>query len=329
MSRIGEVETFITVVESGSFSAAARSLGVSKSHVSKTLSRLEERLGARLLNRTTRHLGMTDIGQDFYDRGLAVLAELEAAERAVTALQTEPRGTLRISGPLTFGVKYLTPVISKFMLKWPELRVDLHLDDRRVDLMAEGFDLAVRIVSQLDDSSFIAKRLARVRSRIWASEDYLARRGTPRVPDDLKDHDCLLYAYQRNGPTWTLVGPDGETRTVRVDGRIEVNNGEALQAAACDGLGLVIGPDFISHETVRTGRLRSVLPDWTLPDSSIWAVYPHNRHLSAKVRLLIEALAEAFGPEPWNLDTLCAGKNCGDPLTREGHAAGTAVARPA
>lgn len=309
MSRIGEVETFITVVESGSFSAAARALGVSKSHVSKTLSRLEERLGARLLNRTTRHLGMTDIGQDFYDRGLAVLAELEAAERAVTALQTEPRGTLRISGPLTFGVKYLTPVISKFMLKWPELRVELHLDDRRVDLMAEGFDLAVRIVHQLDDSSFIAKRLARMRSRIWASEDYLARHGTPQVPEDLKDHHCLLYAYQRNGQAWPLIGRDGQTSTVRVEGPLEVNNGEALLGAACDGLGVVIGPDFISHDIVRTGRLRPVLPGWTLPDSSIWAVYPHNRHLSAKVRLFIDALAEAFGPEPWNLDAACAGQH--------------------
>jgi DNA-binding transcriptional LysR family regulator len=305
MSRIGEVETFITVVESGSFSAAARALGVSKSHVSKTLSRLEERLGARLLNRTTRHLGMTDIGQDFYDRGLAVLAELEAAERAVTALQTEPRGTLRISGPLTFGVKYLTPVVSKFMLKWPELRVDLHLDDRRVDLMAEGFDLAVRIVSQLDDSSFIARRLARTRARIWASEAYLERRGTPLVPEDLKDHDCLIYAYQRSGPAWTLTGPNGEVRTVRVDGPLEINNGEALLAAACAGLGLVIGPDFISHGTVRAGQLRPVLHDWTLTDNSIWAVYPHNRHLSAKVRLFIDAMAEAFGAEPWSLDALC------------------------
>lgn len=309
MSRIGEVETFITVVDAGSFSAAARSLGVSKSHVSKILSRLEERLGARLLNRTTRHLGMTDIGQDFYDRGQAVLAQLEEAERAVTALQTEPRGTLRLSGPLTFGVKHLTPAVAQFMLKWPHLRVDMHLDDRRVDLMAEGFDLAVRIVHQLDDSSFIARRLGRVRARIWASEAYLARRGAPRTPEDLKDHDCLIYSYQRNGPTWPLVDAAGKTTMVRVDGPLEINNGEALMQAAVDGLGLVISPDFISHETVRAGKLRPVLPGWSLPDNSIWAVYPHNRHLSAKVRLFIDALSEAFGSEPWSLDGPCAEAN--------------------
>lgn len=301
MSRIGEVETFITVVDSGSFSAAARTLGVSKSHVSKILSRLEERLGARLLHRTTRHLGLTDVGQAFYNRGTTILAELEEAERTVTALQTEPRGTLRLSGPLTFGVKYLTPVVSRFMAQWPDLRVELHLDDRRVDLMAEGYDLAVRIVNQLDDSSLIARRLARAQSRLWASEAYLREHGRPEHPDDLKTHRCLLYSYQRAGQAWSLHSPDGTPHLVRVQGPLEINNGEALLNAAIDGLGVVIAPDFISNEAVRAGQLQPVLPGWTLPENSIWAIYPHNRHLSAKVRLLLDTLLEAFGAEPWNL----------------------------
>lgn len=301
MSRVGELETFIQVVDDGSFSAAARSLGVSKSHVSKTISRLEERLGARLLNRTTRKLNLTDVGQAFLDRGRAIMGELDEAERAVTALQTEPRGVLRVSAPFSFGLRHLIPVVNEFMGRHPDLRVELALDDRRVDLMDEGFDLAVRIAAQLDDSSFIAKRLGRAQPFLLASPSYLAAHGTPTQPQDLTDHRCLRYAYLRSGATWVLTNAQGRREVVRADGPFEVNNGDAILQAAEAGLGIGLLPDFICCDAVRAGRLVQVLPDWSLSEAGVWALYPHSRHLSAKVRLFIERMAEAFGGDPWIL----------------------------
>ncbi|MCA9543233.1 MAG: LysR family transcriptional regulator [Myxococcales bacterium] len=299
MSRVGELETFIQVVDEGSFSAAARNLGVSKSHVSKTISKLEERLGARLLNRTTRKLNLTDVGHAFLERGRAIMAELDEAERAVTALQTEPRGLLRVSAPLSFGLRHLIPVVSDFMVHHPELRVELALDDRRVDLMDEGFDLAVRIAAQLDDSSFIAKRLGRAQPYLLASPAYLAAHGTPKHPQDLAEHRCLRYAYLRSGPTWVLTDDQGRREAVRADGPLEVNSGDAILQAAEAGLGVGLLPDFICCDAVRAGRLVRLLPGWSLSEAGVWALYPHNRHLSAKVRLFIEHMVEAFGGDPW------------------------------
>ncbi len=303
MSRVGELETFIQVVDTGSFSAAARALGVSKSHISKTISRLEERLGARLLNRTTRKLNLTDVGQAFLERGRAIIAELDEAERSVTNLQTEARGTLRVSAPLSFGLRQLMPVVTAFMADYPDVQIELTLDDRRVDLLDEGFDLAVRILSQLDDSSFIARKLAPVQAYVLASPDYLAARGAPRHPRDLQAHACLRYAYLRSGPNWVFRRNGGQAAgdevAVRVDGPFEVNNGDAILQAVSAGRGIGLLPDFIGCAALRSGAVVQVLPEWSLLPANVWAVYPHSRHLSAKVRLFIERLAEAFGPTPW------------------------------
>jgi DNA-binding transcriptional LysR family regulator len=300
VSRIGELEAFVCVVDSGSFSAAARTLGVSKSHISKTIGRLEERLGARLLNRTTRRLSLTDVGTAFHARGHAVLAELDEAERSVTNLQTEPRGTLRITAPLTFGIRYLTPVVTEFMRKNPKLRVELNLDDRVVDLLAEGYDLAVRVGQSLEDSSLIARKVSHMCLHVVGSRAYLDGAARPETPEDLRGHPCMRYTYSATGDSWRLVHDDGTEASVRIDGPLQANNGDVSVRAVEAGLGLAYLPDFVAYEAVRDGLLEVVLRDWR-GQGGVWAVYPHNRHLSAKVRLFIDAMAAAFGHAPWSL----------------------------
>lgn len=298
MGRLDELEAFVKVVDVESFSAAARELGISKSYVSKQISRLEDRLGARLLNRTTRQLTLTDVGAVFYERCVAILDELEEAERAVNDLQTSPRGTLRMSVPMSFGTRFLAPVIAEFMAMYPDLDVELSFSDRLVSIVDEGFDLAVRI-GQLDDSSLFARRLAPVESFLCASPAYLERRGRPERPGELQEHACLRYTYLSTGAMWRLVGADGEEVAVKVAGPLLTNNGNAIVEAARHGVGVAMLPDFFVFEHLRSGELERLLPEWSCGYSGIWALYPHNRHLSAKVRLLVDFLAERFDEPAW------------------------------
>ena len=285
---------FVAVVEHESFTGAADALGVSKSHVSKQVSALEDHLGTRLLNRSTRRMSLTDVGRAYYERCAAALADLEEAELAVTQHHSTPRGVLRLSVPMSFGVQYLSPLIAEFGARWPDVRIDVELTDRVVNILDEGIDLAVRI-GQLADSSLIARRIAWVHGYLVASPAYLAERGAPEHPDDLRDHDCLVYEYQ--GPSWTFTRDD-ESITVRVDGRVRSNNGEVLVDAARRGLGIAWMPDFLSCDALSSGDVVPLLPDWSSRRLGVWAVYPHNRHLSAKVRLFVDLLAEAFGDVP-------------------------------
>lgn len=288
---------FARVVEARGFSAAAKRLGRSKSSVSKTVSALEDRLGARLLNRTTRRLSLTEAGAAFYERAARILEEAEEAELAVTRLQDEPHGTLRVNAPTNFGERHLAPALADFMARYPALAIDLALEDRFVDVVDEGFDLALRIAA-LPGSSLIARRLAPNRRVVCASPAYLERAGTPLRPSDLRRHDCLAYTYLATGNAWRFAGA-GDPVSVRIAGRLSINNGEALRHAALAGLGLVMLPTFIVGEDLRSGTLRAVLREFTDTATSVYAVYPHSRHLSAKVRAFVDFLAERFGPEPY------------------------------
>ncbi|MDX1576058.1 MAG: LysR family transcriptional regulator [Kiloniellales bacterium] len=297
-TQLDAMALFARVVEAGGFSAAARELGLSKASVSKRIARLEDRLGARLLNRTTRRLSLSEAGEAFYAGCRRMVLEAEAAEQAVTHLAAAPRGTLRVNAPMSFGQIHLAPALNAFLERYPELAVDLVLDDREVNLVQDGFDVGVRI-KPLQDSSLIARRLAPSRALICAAPAYLAAHGAPQRPEDLTRHSCLLYSYQSEPGVWLLRGPEGERR-VRVSGRLRANNGEALLEAAVAGLGITRLPSFIIGEEVRAGRLQPLLTDWTPGNPvAVHAIYPAGRNLSPKVRVFVDFLAEHFGPEPY------------------------------
>lgn len=288
---------FARVVEAESFTGAARDLGISKSSVSKQVSRLEDRLGVRLLNRTTRRLSLTEAGTAFLEGCQRVVAEAEAAEQAVARLAAGPRGVLRVNAPMSFGVRHLGPCLPEFLRRCPELAIDLTLNDRRVDLIEEGFDLAVRI-GALEDSSLVARRLAPSHRVVAAAPSYLAAHGQPDSPGDLTGHSCLRYTYQSAGAEWRFRGPGG-LRRVKVSGPLGANNGDVLHTALLDGLGIGFLPTFFVGPDLRAGRLRRLLPEWRdAQDAAIHAVYPANRNLSPKVRVFIDYLAERFGDRP-------------------------------
>ncbi|MGF1611677.1 MAG: LysR family transcriptional regulator [Kiloniellales bacterium] len=302
MQDLSSLAVFARVVEAGGFSAAAGTLGLSKSAVSKQVSRLEARLGIRLLNRTTRRLSLTEAGALFYEGCQRMVAEAEAAEAAVTHLAAAPRGTLRVNAPVSFAMLHLVPILPELMEGCPELSIDLTLNDRRVDLVEEGYDVAVRI-GRLTDSSLIARRLAPSRSLLCAAPAYLERHGTPQRPEDLARHNCLIYTYQAEGALWRFQGPEGAA-SVRVTGRLQVNNGDALCAALLAGAGIGRLPTFIAGDALRAGRLLRLLPDWPLgEEAAVHAVYPAGRAPSPKIRVFIDFLAERFGEAPyWDRD---------------------------
>lgn len=297
MARLDEMEVFAEVVESEGFSAAARRLGISKSAVSKQIGRLEDRLGVRLLNRTTRRLSLTEAGNTFYAACRRVLDEAETAEQAVSDLAAAPRGLLKLNAPMSFGFLHLSSAIPAFHARYPQITVEAAMNDRFVDLVEEGYDIALRI-GDLRDSSLIARRLAPSRAALCASPDYLERRGRPERPEDLASHDCLLYANTENPREWTVTGPGGR-QSVAVEGPLIANNGDVLCGAALGGMGITRLPTFIVGPHLRDGRLEVVLPGFPLPDQGIHAVYPHNRNLSVKVRVFVDFLAQRFGPQPY------------------------------
>lgn len=297
MLSLDVLQVFVRIAETGSFSAAARDLGLSKSAASKKLAALEDRLGARLFNRTTRRLSLTEAGSDFLERAQRILAELEEAEQAAGRLTDEPRGVLRVNAPMSFGIRHVAPALADFMMRYPDLAVTLDLDDRRVSLIEEGYDVAVRI-ADLPDSSLVARKLAPARRVVCASPAYWAERGIPAHPRELARHNCLIYAYLPAQNDWRFHGPGG-TVTVRVNGNLKANNGDVLREAALAGLGVCLAPTFLVGDDIRAGRLQAVLDAFADESLAIYAVYPHRRHLSAKVRAFVDFLAGRFGPEPY------------------------------
>ncbi|MBT4890127.1 MAG: LysR family transcriptional regulator [Rhodospirillales bacterium] len=296
MDTLNSIKAFTKVVDSGSFTGAAKALGQTKSAVSKHVAQLEEHLGARLLNRTTRAVSPTEEGLAFHSRCLRILSDLEDAERSVADLHSTPRGTLRINAPVNFGGRYLADAVADFMKTHSELNVELDLNDRLVDVVDEGFDVVIRITS-MPDSSLFARKISPFRRVICATPEYWRKHGKPEHPSELTNHNCLLYTYLLTGNEWSFDGPDG-TFNVKITGSFKANNGDVLVSAASNGLGVLAAPTFIAHDAVKEGILEPVLMDYTETKASIYAVYPHSRHLSAKVRLFVDFLIERYSPEP-------------------------------
>lgn len=298
MDNWNDIAIFVRVVEAGSFTAAAEKLGLSQSAASKSVTRLEERLGTRLLNRSTRRLSLTETGSVLHARGLAALQEMQEAELEVARLQTEPRGVLRVSAPMSFGVLHLAPLLPEFLRLYPALTVDIQMDDRLVDLVEEGYDLAIRIQA-LADSTLVAKRLAPSRNVICAAPDYLARHGEPKTPQDLRDHHCLIYSYRANPFEWEFQGLNNEKINVSLAGPLHCNSGLVLREAALAGSGILLTPTFYVGDVIRNGRLRPILNGYTQPpEANVYAVYPERRHLSPKVRAFVDFLSQRFGDNP-------------------------------
>jgi DNA-binding transcriptional LysR family regulator len=301
MDRLTEMEAFVQVVDHGGFTDAARKLGLSKSAVSKHVAALEARLAVRLLNRTTRRVSPTELGLAYYDRARIVLSDALEADSMVTAMQAKPTGSLRVSAPVSFGIRQLSGAVARFLGDYPEVDVNMVLDDRFVELVAEGFDLAIRI-GVLEDSSLKARKLAETRRLMAASPGYLAARGVPRSFDDLGAHDLLHYSNLASGNFWRLRGAGGEERHVRVGGRLTANNGDSLMAAAAAGLGIALLPSFIVGDAIETGRLVEVLPDRGPDMLGVYALYPQGRFPQPKLRAFVDFLAEHFrgcGPDHW------------------------------
>lgn len=303
MEHLSDIAVFVRVVEAGSFTAAADKLGLSQSAVSKSVNRLEERMGTRLLNRSTRKLSLTEAGAALHERGRRALNEIEDAELEIARLQTEPRGVLRVNAPMSFGILHVAPLVPLFLERYPELTIDLQLDDRLTDLVEEGFDCAIRIKA-LDASSLVAKRLGPCRQVICAAPEYLRRHGIPQTPQELKDHAVLTYTNRASPGEWELRGKNGERIKVQTSGRLQSNNGLALRESALLGLGMLISPTFYIGDALKQRRLVPVMTDYTVvPDLDIHAVYPERRHLSPKVRAFVDFVAERFDPEPyWERD---------------------------
>jgi len=293
LDKLTAIRIFSKVAENGGFSQAATSLGLSKSAVSKHVSMLETALGAQLFNRTTRRVRLTEEGRLYLERVSRILDDLDEADSAVASLATEPQGLLRINSALIFGNLHIAPLLPDFMRRHPCVRVELELSDRFVDLVEDGYDCAIRI-GQLADSPLIARKLAEVPMHIVAAPDYLDRRGRPDSPAALADHDCLLYQTRSGGADWNLRDAAGAPAPVRVSGPFSTDNGLALRDAALGGVGIGLLPAFILGDDLTTGRLVELLPHHRPAPLPIHAVYPPNRHLSARVRRFIDFLAERF-----------------------------------
>ena len=298
MDRLGLMLSFRRVAELGSFSAAARDLGLSNAVISKHVAVLEGYLGARLINRTTRRQSLTEAGSAYYLRAVRLLEDLGEAVDAVGGMPPAPRGTLKVNAPMSFGIQHLAPVLPVFLERYPEMAVELNMNDRFVDLLEEGFDLALRIRSGLPDSRLIAQKLAGARRMLAASPGYLASRAPPERPEDLTTHDCLIYSLTDSPELWDFEGPEGPV-TVVVQGRLRANNGQVLCDAALAGLGIVRLPVFTMGRALAEGRLMPVMASYRVPGHELYAVYPSSRHPAPKLRVFVDFLAEQFAGEPW------------------------------
>jgi DNA-binding transcriptional LysR family regulator len=301
VDQLQAMRAFVKVVELGSFARAADRLSVSTSAVSRQVSELEAHLDARLLNRTTRRLSLTEAGQSFHEQTVQLLADLDEAESSVRAATVVPRGTLRVTCGVTFGTRYLAPAIAEFAARHPDLVFDVELSDRFVDLVDEGFDLALRI-GTAGQQGLVSRRLGWTELVCCAAPAYLAERPPPVTPADLEQHACLTYTQVPVPNAWTFESANGERHTVRITPRHRANNGRMLVALALAGLGVTFEPDFIVATEIRAGRLQRLLPDYTPVRSPIAAVYPSRRHLSAKVRAFVDFLADRYARTPeWSL----------------------------
>ncbi|MCD9085745.1 LysR family transcriptional regulator [Stenotrophomonas sp. SY1] len=294
MDTIDAMRVFVAVVERNGFSAAAEALDLSTAAVTRQIAALEKRLSTRLLNRTTRRVSPTSTGAAYYQRCVQLLAEFDDLEASVGAQALQPSGRLRINAPVSYGIARLAPLLPGYHARYPQVELDLSLSDRLVDMVEEGYDLAIRITRQ-PAPQLIARLLAQSRVQLCAAPSYLSRRGVPATPQALAEHDFLSYSYAANGDSVVLQGAQGPVE-VNVVSCMRANNGEVLREAAIAGMGIALQPDFIIGDALADGRLMPVLPDWETPAIGIYAVYPNRSHLAPKVRSFIDYLVEQLEP---------------------------------
>lgn len=302
MDRLRSITALIAVVESGSFVAASQRLHSSKAAISRYIQELETYLGVRLLQRTTRHIALTEAGRDYYHRAKNILADLDDADSAVGANNASLIGNIRINAPLTFGTRYLAPLWAEFMARHPAITLDIELNDRRVDLLEEGFDLAIRI-GNLADSSLVSRRLANRHAVLCASPAYLEKYGTPTKPEDLTHHQAISYSYLPTGDVWHFQSVKDGERAIAIKARMHTNNGDTIRAVVLAGQGIALQPIFQVGPDIKEGRLVTFLPEWSGPSFGIHAVYPSRKNLSLKVKTLIDYLAEKLAGTGWQTPT--------------------------
>jgi len=301
LDRFKNMATFIRVVEAGGISAAADKLGVAKSAVSRRLKELEGHLGVELFHRTTRKMNLTDTGRAFYHQSVRIVEDVIEAEHATSQAHGTLKGSLKIALPSTFGLMHMGPAINEFLQENPQIEFDLDFNDREVDLIQEGFDLAIRIAN-LPDSSLIARRLAPIQFVMCASQVYLEQKDTPYSPDELRDHQCLVYSLMRDFEYWHLTDSNGREIRVKIQPYLKASTGEFLKDAAIEGLGIILVPSFIAYKEIESGALVPILEDYKLPQIEAYAIYPQTRHLSQRVRAFVDFLAKRFEGTPyWDL----------------------------
>lgn len=292
MDLFASMKTYVAVVDGGSFAAAADKLEISRAMVSKQIQKLEEHLDTRLMNRTTRRLSLTETGRAFYERSLQIMSDVDEAQQIAGHMTRMPRGVLRVTIPLSYGQHRLAAIIGAYTQAYPQVQLDISLSDRKVDLVDEGFDLAIRI-GAMPQSDLIARKIGAERSIVCAAPAYLDRHGAPATPADLGAHACLGYTLSGSGSEWKLEGPGGPL-AVPIAGPIRADNGDIIRLAALGGAGIVFQPHFIVDDDIAAGRLVRVLADWQSAELGVYAVYPSRKHLSAKVRTFVDFLAEAM-----------------------------------
>lgn len=296
MDRLNSMTIFVQVVEKEGFTAASEKLGLSRAQISKSVMQLEKHLGARLLNRTTRRVSLTETGRIYYERCKLILNDIEEMEGVAGEQTSSPHGTLTLSAPTSFGILQLQKAIPEYIKRYPNVKISLSLADRFIDVVSEGFDVGIRI-AKLEDSSLIARKIAPCKQVLCASPEYLNKKGTPKVPIDLALHPCLVYSNDLKPDTWILHGPDG-IESIKVSGPVCADNGDILKEAAVAGLGVTLLPTFIVGAEIKAGSLQHILSDYYPPEISVYAVFPSHRYLSVKVRTFVDFLSEYFGDEP-------------------------------
>ncbi len=297
MSRtnLNEILIFMAVVDEGSFIAGGQAMGLTRSAAGKAVARLEDRLGVRLLNRSTRALSLSDEGRVFYERGLQILAAVDDAEASVAARPGTPRGLLRLTVPDAFGRLVVLPLLKKYLQAWPETQVEVSFTDRQADIVEEGFDLAVRIGEAPPDTRLVSRVIAKYKAVLCASPSYIAERGEPMKVDELASHDCLIFSSRNRRQSWHFLGDDGTRVKAQGRSRLRLDSGEALRDAAASGLGIAFLPDFLVAPDLAAGRLRQVLPELEFGDVEIVAIYPTKRLLEPRVRRFIDLMVEEIG----------------------------------
>ncbi|HEX6298037.1 MAG TPA: LysR family transcriptional regulator [Burkholderiales bacterium] len=313
---LSDLAVFVAVVKSGSFTAAADVLELSKSQVSKCVNRLEAVLGARLLQRTTRRLRLTEAGTTLYETSQSALQSIEDAQLAVSNLQGAPRGNLKVSASIAFGSVQLPTVVSRLTEQYPDLAIELVLEDRHIDLVREGVDVALRITGDPPDSGLVYRRLGPNRQVVCASPRYLERRGVPHTPQDLASHECIAHTQRTTPRTWHFTAPGGGKTSVDINGRIAISSALGVRQAALEGLGIIELNSYLVGPDIKAGRLVHLLPAYEPKQLSVYAVFPQRRYLAPKVRVFIDAMLERMTPEPAWDDFLLEAKPAASPRER-------------